>query len=46
VKLTRSSYQHKKFGEVAIPMFRITGRTVGEPPPPLSKELNDELPFN
>jgi hypothetical protein len=46
VKLVRSSYQHKKFGEVAIPMFRITGRVVGgDPPPPLGKELNDSLPF-
>jgi hypothetical protein len=46
VRLVRSSYEHKKFGTVAIPMFRITGGTVGGPPlPPLGEALNDALPF-
>jgi hypothetical protein len=46
VKLVRSSYKHRKFGEVPIPMFQVTGRDIGGPPPPLATEMRgDAIPF-
>jgi hypothetical protein len=46
VRLVKSSYHHKTFGDVAIPMFHITGRTAGGevvPPKSLAEEMNDEV---
>jgi hypothetical protein len=46
VRLVRSSYEHRKFGSVAIPMFKVTGRTaIEKSTTPVAEELSDAIPF-
>jgi hypothetical protein len=51
IQLVPSSYQHRTFGKVNIPAFKICGKTkydaISDPEPelPLSNDLNDKLPY-
>jgi hypothetical protein len=46
VKLASSSYRHKDFGDVLVPVFEVVSwSNVNRKPEPLQEVMNDDLPF-